>query len=100
MTFGELNAKVKVNEPFTIYKQLSSVRYEERQAVIFEKNENSFCFCLLQRNSTKMARGNFATTWMEIRKWDYDKENTAAFYLNKPENATIVKKITKTIVVN
>lgn len=96
MTFGELNAKVKVNEPFTIYKQLSSVRYEERQAVIIKKNETSFCFCLLQRNSTKRAYG---TGW-EVRKWDLDKENIASFYLNKPENATIVKKITKTIVVN
>lgn len=99
MTFGELNAKVKVNEPFTIYKKLSSVRYEERQAVIFEKTENCFCFCLLQRNSTKMACGNFATTWMEIGKHEWDKENSCSFYLNKPENATIVKKITKTIVV-
>jgi len=95
MTFGELYAKVKVNEPFTIYKELSSVRYEERKAVICKKNEDCFCFCLLQRNSTKMAVG---TGW-EVRKWDWDKENIASFYLNKPKNATIVKKITKTIVV-
>ena len=47
-----------------------------------------------------MACGNFATTWMEIGKHEWDKENSGSFYLNKPENATIVKKITKTIVVN
>lgn len=100
MTFNEL----KENEPFTIYKKISSKRAEKREAIVIEKHvdsakgsrQKSIVINLLSVNG-RIAYGNYPSTWFIVREDDLNKsEWKDMFFLERPKNLAVIRK--KTII--